>query len=205
MSFILKTTISSQNDFFDSTGQLIPKGNYYFNIRKIENNNYIGDLYCRGSYGEFIFNHIDVIKMMSVAQSRLARRCNIENELMPNYDSPNVSPRKTSKYVVQSTNLNDFLIKKREEKPPPPDNCTICLKEILSDSKRLICNHNYHKNCINKWLTSNNTCPICRKEIHDEISEMRRENSERHLFNRRNYVRNMNVDYHRSMFAPENT
>ena len=31
--FQLKTTISSQNDFFDATGQLIPKGNYYFNIK----------------------------------------------------------------------------------------------------------------------------------------------------------------------------
>ena len=142
MSFQLKTTISSQNDFFDATGQLIPKGNYYFNIKNIENNNYVGDLYCRGSYGEFTFNHVDVVKMMAVAQSRLARRCNIEDEYIPNYDSPNVSPRKTSKYVIQRSSFvdsNNFLMKKQEK---PIDNCAICLKEIHSDSKKLICNHN---------------------------------------------------------------
>ena len=29
----------------------------------------------------------------------------------------------------------------------------------------LICNHFYHKKCINNWIISNNNCPICRSSI----------------------------------------
>jgi len=47
------------------------------------------------------------------------------------------------------------------------EECSICmeiykLNEIVFE---LPCVHIYHKECIKKWLKSNNTCPICRYEL----------------------------------------
>jgi len=47
--------------------------------------------------------------------------------------------------------------------------CPICLQEItqqMEDAKNAKCcncGHSFHKNCINEWLTTAKTCPICRK------------------------------------------
>ena len=35
---------------------------------------------------------------------------------------------------------------------------------------RLKCNHNYHVECIKKWLcNSNNNCPLCKQNIIEEV------------------------------------
>lgn len=42
--------------------------------------------------------------------------------------------------------------------------CSICLCE-LSSSDDLItttCKHTFHKECINRWICQNDTCPLCR-------------------------------------------
>ncbi|XP_077217466.1 RING-H2 finger protein ATL46-like [Tasmannia lanceolata] len=46
-----------------------------------------------------------------------------------------------------------------------PFDCAVCLCEFLEDDKlRLlpICSHAFHLNCIDTWLLSNSTCPLCR-------------------------------------------
>lgn len=45
--------------------------------------------------------------------------------------------------------------------------CPICYDEFNNDSNISIleCNHCFHTDCIKQWGTSNNTCPVCRKEI----------------------------------------
>lgn len=44
--------------------------------------------------------------------------------------------------------------------------CSVCLQPMLitenSDIRRSICDHTFHKVCIENWLQYNSTCPICR-------------------------------------------
>ena len=45
--------------------------------------------------------------------------------------------------------------------------CSICLNNVSNTTKttKTICGHYFHSDCLNQWCKSNNTCPICRKEI----------------------------------------
>ena len=168
MSDCIKTTISTQQNFFDEAGQLVPKGNYYFKINKFEKDMCIGELKCKGSYGHFVFKPIDMIKMMAVGQSRLARRTQIEEEELPSYDSPVTSPsnfRITKNSFLSSRLTKNTIVNTFENNY---EKCSICMQDISNNSKTLICNHVYHRNCINTWLFNANTCPICRRIIQEE-------------------------------------
>jgi hypothetical protein len=48
------------------------------------------------------------------------------------------------------------------------DTCSVCLNTLEEGEqiRELSCEHLYHKECIDPWLTGEkNTCPVCRKEI----------------------------------------
>ncbi|XP_061370176.1 RING-H2 finger protein ATL47-like [Gastrolobium bilobum] len=50
-----------------------------------------------------------------------------------------------------------------------PFDCAVCLCEFLEQDKlRLlpICNHAFHIDCIDTWLLSNSTCPLCRGTLY---------------------------------------
>ncbi|KAG6658025.1 hypothetical protein CIPAW_04G130800 [Carya illinoinensis] len=50
--------------------------------------------------------------------------------------------------------------------------CTVCLSTLESeDMARLLpnCKHIFHAECIDKWLSSHSTCPICRCEAMPEV------------------------------------
>ena len=41
--------------------------------------------------------------------------------------------------------------------------CIICYEKLLEyPSKITSCKHTFHERCINRWLSTNSTCPICR-------------------------------------------
>ena len=51
--------------------------------------------------------------------------------------------------------------------------CSIC-HESLADKivrKIRVCNHTFHKNCIDRWFRQNVTCPVCRHDIRDRVSD----------------------------------
>jgi len=43
-----------------------------------------------------------------------------------------------------------------------PEDCSICM-EKLTYKTHLNCGHCFHDDCIDTWLSSHNTCPICRQ------------------------------------------
>jgi len=55
----------------------------------------------------------------------------------------------------------------KENKNKEDDNCTICLSEYEEGEvlRTLPCLHSYHKTCIDYWLQSHNTCPVCKNQI----------------------------------------
>ena len=44
--------------------------------------------------------------------------------------------------------------------------CAICFdKNTQGDVCTLVCNHVYHKGCIDRWFESHHTCPTCRTAV----------------------------------------
>jgi len=166
----INTTISATTTFFDLDGNIVPTGNYYFNIKNINGNEYTGDLIQKGKYGEFKFKARDLVKMMSVGQARLARRASVDEEGIPKCDSPCVKENrvfasflsgKVTKNTIVRTYDEESLLNIKKENPL----CSICLTDITLNKKELGCKHNFHKQCIDKWLEKKSNCPICRKEV----------------------------------------
>jgi Ring finger domain len=55
--------------------------------------------------------------------------------------------------------------------------CPICYEAINKDTgvSTLACSHSYHLKCIATWLSKNDSCPCCRKEVneHEKLSAAR--------------------------------
>ena len=52
--------------------------------------------------------------------------------------------------------------------------CAVCLNEFANEDRlRLLpkCKHAFHVDCIDTWLLSNSTCPLCRRSLLQEASE----------------------------------
>jgi hypothetical protein len=44
--------------------------------------------------------------------------------------------------------------------------CPICYDVITSKCKKVLsCEHVFHKGCVQKWLQSHTTCPMCRAQV----------------------------------------
>ncbi|KEH39225.1 anaphase-promoting complex subunit 11 RING-H2 finger protein [Medicago truncatula] len=75
------------------------------------------------------------------------------------------------------TTLPTFLFKQKqqEESNNVSNNiveCAVCLS-LLQDEEmmRLLpnCKHSFHVGCIDKWLASHSTCPICRTKVEPRL------------------------------------
>lgn len=47
------------------------------------------------------------------------------------------------------------------------EECIICLDDVETEWRDLECQHRYHKQCIEDWITIKPTCPMCMKNIND--------------------------------------
>ena len=55
--------------------------------------------------------------------------------------------------------------------------CPICL-DSLDKIFTTVCNHDFHESCINTWLETRNTCPMCRHMLIDRVEPHRNMNVE---------------------------
>jgi len=167
----INTTISATDTFFDLDGNIVPSGNYYFEVKNIQGNEFSGDLIQKGKYGEFRFKAKDLVKMMSVGQARLARRAKIDEDGIPKCGSPSVRQNRVFASFLSANVTRNTVVKTYDEasllKRENPM-CSICLTDVTLDKKVLSCEHVYHKKCIDKWLDRKSTCPVCRKEVGTE-------------------------------------
>ncbi|KAF1885027.1 hypothetical protein Lal_00028916 [Lupinus albus] len=65
-------------------------------------------------------------------------------------------------YLVPAIAINLEVAYEEQE----TDSCTICLDEYQNQEKIgiLQCGHEYHADCLRKWLLVKNVCPICKSE-----------------------------------------
>jgi len=52
------------------------------------------------------------------------------------------------------------------------EECIICLDDVETEWRQLECQHQYHKQCIEDWITIKATCPLCMKSINDSPLEV---------------------------------
>jgi len=162
--------ISVKRDIWDVIGQWLPPGNYYFNIFKIEDDNYTGKINSRGLEAEYCFTGIQLISTMARGQAILFRRTCVDPAVekgMPTYGSPSGSPVKNYPTTVEKFKLSSsYLVDNKDElEEEDKPSCAICLLELYDESTKLQCSHVYHKHCIIRWLELNRTCPVCRANI----------------------------------------
>lgn len=168
----VQLTLSTCEECVDEMGRLVPPGNYYFKVTRMYPRMVSGTLYQRGEFGRFTFSYEQMLKMVSVAQARLARRANISSPHMPSHASPQ-RPNTT----VSTTPRSPLRQRRRRHQSPPPASltCSICYEAIPAvELKTLGCNHPFHTACINTWLRRKRNCPLCRRTVPRESSRLPR-------------------------------
>ena len=50
--------------------------------------------------------------------------------------------------------------------------CPICLDELESETKETSCGHTFHNYCLDKWLETKNSCPLCRKNLKQKVTSV---------------------------------
>ena len=49
--------------------------------------------------------------------------------------------------------------------------CSICLDNEKYTNISTLCKHEFHKDCLDTWLSENKNCPYCRKSLTDYIRD----------------------------------
>lgn len=74
-------------------------------------------------------------------------------------------------YLYQATGLTkeqiDNLAMRSFGENDALKTCSVCITEYTEGNKlrKLPCSHEYHVHCIDRWLSENSTCPICRRAV----------------------------------------
>ncbi|XP_047331630.1 RING-H2 finger protein ATL66-like [Impatiens glandulifera] len=63
----------------------------------------------------------------------------------------------------------DLLVSEMAMVCDPVGECAVCMEGFQTDvgsmAKRTRCGHVYHAHCITKWLSTRQSCPLCRSQI----------------------------------------
>ncbi|MED6208223.1 hypothetical protein PIB30_043038 [Stylosanthes scabra] len=88
---------------------------------------------------------------------------------LPLMPSPVVHGRRMANEAVRTIGLIDIF---SEQLRDQLSNCPICTDEFEMGEIvcMLPCNHAFCFSCINRWLETSLTCPVCRKELGNNVS-----------------------------------
>ncbi|KAJ3701213.1 hypothetical protein LUZ61_004918 [Rhynchospora tenuis] len=70
--------------------------------------------------------------------------------------------------VIATLLVVAYQKRREDEDGDGPDECTVCLGELEEGEKVRVlprCEHLFHVDCIDKWLFSHSTCPVCRASV----------------------------------------
>lgn len=80
---------------------------------------------------------------------------------------------------MKKETISEIPIKEFKPKPDvkegEEEKCPICLVELKEGDKirALPCNHIFHPNCIDTWLVKNSACPICKRDVREELNSQK--------------------------------
>jgi len=161
----LKMMSNAQSRLIDFTGlrkeEHMPQNSFPIT----SNNNYFTGEYISpeviNNPSRYVVNYHDPI-----VSSNIIRRHNRILTLPPYYTNPYNPYRSESNEEIRDSDES-----KREDSE---NKCAICWEPVLRNSKILLCDHKFHRGCINTWLNQNNTCPLCRREVSPTINRNNR-------------------------------
>lgn len=66
------------------------------------------------------------------------------------------------------------ILKNYKNYIPKNEECSICQDKygFLDEICELPCGHKFHKDCVDKWLENNTTCPMCRHNIREDSGDI---------------------------------
>ncbi|KAF8110787.1 hypothetical protein N665_0079s0101 [Sinapis alba] len=114
---------------------------------------------------------------------RCLNRCNHHHRsLLPpsssdslRFSTHRVSPETERSSVLDSLPIFKFSSVTRRSTSSNSSDCAVCLSKFESeDQLRLLplCCHAFHADCIDIWLVSNQTCPLCRSPLFASDSDL---------------------------------
>ena len=163
-----------ENQTLDICRKVVSKDPYYFKFTKIQ------DLemckYACSTYPQYI-------KLCNIVDEELALIVVAQDPYLIKYINKSIQTKKIAiqvlnnpilditavlKYIrtdilksMDITVLYDFIYKNNEYNLNSP--CCICLDDYIDGEilTNTICNHCYHKKCLDDWLAIQNFCPMC--------------------------------------------
>jgi hypothetical protein len=75
-------------------------------------------------------------------------------------------PKGASQQEIESNSLK-YTINNQSQISQESKDCVVCMDEfkVGAEVRRLPCLHTFHADCIDQWLKTNKTCPICKSEV----------------------------------------
>lgn len=89
-------------------------------------------------------------------------------------------PMENVKLVVRRKEMEKLKIVIFSDLQTDETNCSICLEDFEVDSELYVipCTHLFHVNCLEKWVTENYKCPVCRGEIAEHEADLEDDDEE---------------------------